>query len=72
MTRGTTARPADVSRALDLLREARELLDGCPRAQDRVRLAITSTGGALRNARSQERGRRAAANQRQLAMGATA
>ena len=47
------ARPADkVKRALALLREARALLADAqaPRTLARVRLAITSAGGALRHA----------------------
>lgn len=44
--------------ALERLREARNLLElaGAPRAADRVRLAITSAGGAVRHAESR-RGR---------------
>lgn len=44
--------------ALGLLRQARDLLDGAPRAQKRVRLALTSTDGAVRHAESQAAGER--------------
>lgn len=44
---------AAVERALQLLRDARILLASAnaPRSAERVRLAITSTGGALRHVR---------------------
>lgn len=43
--------PAENARAaLCHLRTARDLLKHAPRTQDRVRLAITSAGGAVRNA----------------------
>ena len=52
-----TIAPADAAqveaarRAVALLREARDLLvhAGSPRAADRVRLALTSAGGAVRH-----------------------
>lgn len=44
--------PEKCRAALELLRNARDLLAeaGATRAADRVRLAITSTGGAIRHA----------------------
>ena len=46
----------DVREALQYLRMARDFLKsaGCPNALDRVRLAITSAGGALRHAERRE------------------
>lgn len=49
------ASPAERYRyAVKLLRQARDLLNGAPRAQERVRKALSSADGAVRHAETQE------------------